>query len=30
MGEPIVRVEHVHKFFTRGSEQIDVLIDLNL
>ena len=30
MGEPIVRVSHVHKFFTRGSEQIDVLIGLNL
>src|SRR5438445_8025949 len=30
MGEPIVRVSHVHKFFTRGSEQIDVLNDLNL
>lgn len=26
----IVRVESVHKFFTRGSEQIDVLNDLNL
>jgi putative ABC transport system ATP-binding protein len=30
MGEPIVQVSHVHKFFTRGSEQIDVLNDLNL
>src|SRR5438067_1744446 len=30
MGEPIVRVSHVHKFFTRGSEQIDVLEDLSL
>jgi putative ABC transport system ATP-binding protein len=30
MGEPIVRVSHVHKFFTRGSEQIDVLNDLSL
>src|SRR5438270_13208801 len=30
MGEPIVRVIHVHKFFTRGSEQIDVLNDLGL
>jgi putative ABC transport system ATP-binding protein len=30
MGEPIVRVAHVHKFFTRGSEQIDVLNDLSL
>jgi putative ABC transport system ATP-binding protein len=28
--EPIVRVRGVHKYFTRGSEQIDVLIDLNL
>src|SRR5216683_1029501 len=28
--EPIVRVRGVHKFFTRGSEQIDVLNDLNL
>src|SRR5436190_11688050 len=28
--EPIVRVENVHKFFRRGSEQIDVLMDLNL
>src|SRR5713226_3286564 len=28
--EPIVRVEGVHKFFLRGSEQIDVLNDLNL
>jgi putative ABC transport system ATP-binding protein len=28
--EPIVRVRGVHKFFTRGSEQIDVLDDLNL
>jgi putative ABC transport system ATP-binding protein len=26
----IVRVQNVHKFFTRGSEQIDVLNDLNL
>ena len=30
MGQPIVRVSHVHKFFTRGSEQIDVLNDLSL
>jgi putative ABC transport system ATP-binding protein len=30
MGEAIVRVSHVHKFFTRGSEQIDVLNDLSL
>src|SRR5438128_9856096 len=29
-GQPIVRVRDVHKFFTRGSEQIDVLIGLNL
>jgi putative ABC transport system ATP-binding protein len=29
-GQPIVRVTDVHKFFTRGSEQIDVLIGLNL
>jgi putative ABC transport system ATP-binding protein len=28
--EPIVRVSHVHKFFRRGSEQIDVLMDLSL
>jgi putative ABC transport system ATP-binding protein len=28
--EPIVRIRSVHKFFTRGSEQIDVLNDLNL
>jgi putative ABC transport system ATP-binding protein len=28
--EPIVRVHNVHKFFTRGSEQIDVLNDLSL
>jgi len=27
---PIVRVHGVHKFFTRGSEQIDVLNNLNL
>jgi putative ABC transport system ATP-binding protein len=30
MPEPIVRVRSVHKFFTRGSEQIDVLNDLSL
>jgi putative ABC transport system ATP-binding protein len=30
MSEPSVKVESVHKFFTRGSEQIDVLIDLSL
>ena len=29
-GQPIVRVKDVHKFFTRGSEQIDVLNGLNL
>jgi putative ABC transport system ATP-binding protein len=28
--EPIVRVSGVHKYFTRGSEQIDVLQDLYL
>src|SRR3954447_8350563 len=28
--EPIVRAEHLHKFFRRGSEQIDVLNDLSL
>src|SRR5579871_3445101 len=28
--EPIVRVLGVHKFFTRGSEQIDVLNDLHM
>src|SRR3954463_4169762 len=28
--EPIVSVESVHKFFRRGSEQIDVLMDLSL
>jgi putative ABC transport system ATP-binding protein len=28
--EPIVRVRGVHKFFTRGSEKIDVLNNLNL
>src|SRR5437867_6693224 len=27
---PIVRVSNVHKFFTRGSEQIDVLNGLSL
>jgi putative ABC transport system ATP-binding protein len=30
LDEPLVRVRGVHKFFTRGSEQIDVLNDLNL
>lgn len=29
-GETIVQVRNVHKFFTRGSEQIDVLNDLSL
>ena len=28
--EPLVRVSHVHKYFKRGSEQIDVLKDLSL
>ena len=28
--EMIVEVRGVHKFFTRGSEQVDVLNDLNL
>src|ERR1041384_5415395 len=28
--EPIVRVTGVHKYFTRGSEKIDVLNDLHL
>ena len=27
---PIVQVRGVHKFFTRGSEQVDVLNDLSL
>ena len=27
---PIVRVQSVHKYFRRGSEQIDVLNDLSL
>src|SRR6266481_7965251 len=30
MSEPIVRVSGLHKYFRRGSEQIDVLIDLSL
>jgi putative ABC transport system ATP-binding protein len=30
MGEPIVEVVDLHKSFTRGSEQIEVLIDLSL
>lgn len=29
-GEPIVRVLHIHKYFTRGSERLDVLQDLSL
>jgi putative ABC transport system ATP-binding protein len=29
-GEPIVQVRNVHKYFVRGSEQIDVLNDLSL
>ena len=29
-GEPIVQIAGLHKSFRRGSEQIDVLIDLNL
>ncbi len=29
-GKPIVRVQGLHKFFRRGSEQIDVLQDLSL
>jgi putative ABC transport system ATP-binding protein len=28
--EPVVRVRGIHKYFRRGSEQIDVLQDLNL
>ena len=28
--QAIVRITGVHKYFTRGSEQIDVLNDLNL
>jgi putative ABC transport system ATP-binding protein len=28
--QPIVQVEHLHKSFRRGSEQIDVLMDLSL
>lgn len=27
---PLVRVNHVHKYFTRGSERLDVLQDLSL
>src|SRR5437879_13404858 len=30
MAEPIVVVDGVHRFFQRGSEQIDVLNDLSL
>jgi len=30
MAEAIVRVREVHKFFRRGSEQIDVLMNLSL
>lgn len=30
MAEAIVKVDGVHKYFVRGSEQIDVLIDLSL
>jgi putative ABC transport system ATP-binding protein len=30
MSQPIVRVSRVHKYFTRGSEKIDVLQDLSL
>src|SRR5713101_774416 len=30
VSEPIVQVAGVHKYFTRGSEQIDVLQDLSL
>jgi putative ABC transport system ATP-binding protein len=30
MSQPIVRVHNVHKYFTRGSERIDVLQDLSL
>src|SRR5260221_10058073 len=30
MAEPIVRVSGLHKYFRRGSEQIDVLQDLSL
>jgi putative ABC transport system ATP-binding protein len=30
MAGPIVQVSGVHKFFQRGSEQIDVLLDLSL
>jgi len=30
MTQPIVRASHIHKYFTRGSEKIDVLQDLSL
>ena len=30
MTQAIVEVAGLHKFFTRGSEQIDVLLDLSL
>jgi putative ABC transport system ATP-binding protein len=30
MSNPIVQCLHIHKYFTRGSEQIDVLEDLSL
>ena len=30
MPAPLVRVDHVHKYFTRGSERLDVLQDLSL
>jgi putative ABC transport system ATP-binding protein len=30
MSEPIVRCSGLHKYFVRGSEQIDVLMDLSL
>src|SRR5436853_7429030 len=29
-GRPIVRVRHVHRYFMRGSERVDVLNGLNL
>jgi len=30
MPAPLVRVDHVHKYFTRGNEKVDVLQDLSL
>src|SRR3954468_8158236 len=30
MAEPIVRASNLHKYFRRGSEQVDVLKDLSL